>query len=80
MPMITNDVHGLDDIRMMQRTANAELSRHLLLVFLLRFARPFWSKLLNRVDAAAISRRGLDEPYSPTSARAQRPTPFPILL
>ena len=60
MPMIRDDVHGLDNVRMLQRGADTELGCYLLLVFLLALPGAFGPEFLDSEDVAAVLMAGFD--------------------
>ena len=80
MPMIRNDIHGLNNVRMLQRRADTELCCHFLLVFLFAFTRPFGPELLDSEDVAAILMAGFDQSYCTTSPGTKDTAPFSIFL
>ena len=78
--MIRNNIHGLNNIRMLQRRADTELRCHFLLIFLFAFPRPFGSEFLDSKDVAAILMAGFDQSYCTTSPGSKDTAPFSIFL
>lgn len=80
MTMITHDIEGLDDIRVLEGRAHTKLSSHLFVVLLLRFARAAWTELFDCVDDAAVFGLALDKPDSASGSRAECSTEFTVLF
>ena len=59
--MIGHNVHGLDDVWVLESAPHAELGCHLLLVLLLRLALSLRPKLLHGEGGATVLRRRLDQ-------------------
>ena len=54
MPVIADDIHRLNDIRVLERTAHAEFRSDLLLILPFAFALPFRSKFLHGIDSTPV--------------------------
>lgn len=54
MPMIADDIDGLDDVRVLQRAPHTKLCSHLLLILPFTLPLPLWSELLDGVDRSTI--------------------------
>lgn len=78
--MVTDDVVGFDDIRVLECRSNAELGGDLLVVFLLRFACSSRSKLLDGIDHPSILGFPLNQANSTTCTRSQRPPKFSVFF
>lgn len=80
MSMIRNNVHSLNNVRMLQRRANTELRSHFLLILLLALSSPFRTEFLDSEDVSAILVAGFNETHSTTSTRSEDTAPFTIFL
>lgn len=80
MAVIRDDVHGLDDVAMLERRSDTELGSDLLLILLFALARSLGTELLDGVDATTHLRIALDETNSASCAATEDSAPLAVLL